>query len=101
MSRISRLREYSNPANGQPGPGRDPKNIEYWSARASENSQIAPRASDGPMKLPSTGKSMAARPTDMRPKIAHKIDRLMAGTDPDDKNMVGDSSYMRGVRREA
>jgi hypothetical protein len=30
--------------------------LKYWSDRARENSQIAPRASDGPMKLPDTGK---------------------------------------------
>ena len=95
MSRISRLREYSNPANGQPGPGRDPKNIEYWSKRASANSQIALRASNGPMKLPST--KVTVRDTSMKPKIARNLDRLMKGKD--DPNMVGDSDYMRSVRR--
>ena len=95
MSRISRLREYSNPANGQPGPGRDPKKIEYWSKRASANSQIALRASNGPMKLPST--KVTVRDTSMKPKIARNLDRLMKGKD--DPNMVGDSDYMRSVRR--
>jgi hypothetical protein len=97
MSRIKNLRDYKNPATYQPGPGRNPRNLDYWSARASENSwHGGDRASDGPMKLPSTGK-VASRPTDMRPKIAHEIDRLMAGED--DPNMVGDSEYMRSVRR--
>jgi hypothetical protein len=102
MSRIKNLRDWANPKTYQPGPGRDLRNLDYWSARASENSwHGGDRASNGPMKLPSAGGQVATRPTDAKPKIAHKIDRLMAGTDPSDKNTAGGSAYMRGIRREA
>jgi hypothetical protein len=100
MGRLDRLREYSRPPKVQ-GQGRDMAAVEKWQRYASENSYHGgDRASDGPMRLPSTGK-VAMRETEKRSKIAHRIDRLMAGTEPSDKNMVGDSSYMRGVRREA
>jgi hypothetical protein len=47
------------------------------------------------MKLPST--KVTVRDTSMKPKIARNLDRLMKGKD--DPNMVGDSDYMRSVRR--
>ena len=118
MSRTDRLKkEYSNPLHGQRdgkyfGSASDKQNLAEFSARATANSQLAPRAK-GPVhggppgthgmdapKLPSTGE-VKLRSTAAKPKIAHRLDRLMAGTDPGDKNTAGGSSYMRGIRREA
>ncbi len=42
-------------------------NLDYWSDRAKANSKCSPRASDGPMKLPSTGGKVNVRDTGMRP----------------------------------
>jgi hypothetical protein len=98
MSRISRLREYSNPTKGQPGAGRDQKNLDYWAGRATENSKLAPRASKGEMKLPDTGKSMESRSTKSAPRTNAEIDKRMAGKD--DLNHAGDSAYLAGIRRQ-
>jgi hypothetical protein len=95
MSRISRLKEYADPMRGPHGAGSSEENIRYWQDRATANSQIAPRAKGGEMKLPNT--KVTVRDTGMKPKVSRNVDRLMAGKD--DPNMVGDSSYMRGVRR--
>jgi hypothetical protein len=112
MSRIQRLKEYSDPMRGPHGAASDKGNLDYWSARATANSQIAPRAKGpvlggpqgtfgkDPPKLPSTGGKVAMRDTAAKPKISHRLDRLFAGTEPSDKNNVG-SSYMKSVRREA
>jgi hypothetical protein len=97
MSRLDRLKEYSNPRHGPQGAGRDHKNLDYWSGRAEANSEIAPRASDGPMHLPST--KMSLRDTEMGPKVSRKVDaraRAMADT-----NVSGGSAYLRGIRRNA
>ena len=94
MSRIDRLKEYANPMHGPHGAGSDKGNLDYWSERASANSKIAPRAKGGEMKLPST--KVAMRDTSMKPKITHKIDRLMSGKD--DLNHVG-GTFMPKVRR--
>jgi hypothetical protein len=45
MSRQDRVKEYANPQHGPQGAGRDQKNLDAWSDRAEENSQLAPRAS--------------------------------------------------------
>jgi hypothetical protein len=96
-TRQSRLEEYADPNSGWHGCSRDGKYIERWIERASANSQIAPRARDGEVKLPSTGKKMELRDTEMRPRVSRSVDARMV--DKGDKNHVGDSSYMRGVRR--
>jgi hypothetical protein len=96
MSHQKRLDDLEKHRGFQLGPGRDEANIRFWQNLASENSQIAPRASDGPMKLPSTKQTV--RDTAMRPFESRKIDRLMKGEEPSDKNDAG-SSYMKGIRR--
>ena len=98
MSRMDRLNELAKHKNFQPGPGRDEKNLAYWSARATENSDGADhRASDGPMVLPSTKQTV--RDTAMRPKVARKVDAAMAGKG-DHNNVGSKGDYMPGVRRE-
>ena len=98
MSRQDRVKEYANPRHGPQGAGRDQKNIDAWSARATANSQIAPRASDGPMKLPSTGKQ-TVRDTSMAPKAARKIDARSAAKS--DLNYAGTGPFMKSIRRNA
>jgi hypothetical protein len=98
MTRIDRLKEYADPTRGPQGAGRDEKNLAYWQDRASENSQIAPRARKGEMKLADTGKKVVTRDTAMKPMEQRKIDRRMAGRD--DPNNVG-SNYLPNVRRDA
>jgi hypothetical protein len=92
MSRQDRLREYADPTRGPRGPGRDQANIDEWSARATENSKIAPRASDGEMKLPST--KVNQRDTAMRPYAP----RANVGTDATEPNHEG-GPFMRSIRR--
>ena len=93
MSRQDRLREYADPTRGPRGPGRDQANIDAWSARAKENSKIAPRASDGEMKLPST--KVNQRDTAMRPYAP----RTNLGTDATEPNHEGGGPFMRSIRR--
>jgi hypothetical protein len=100
MSRIDRLKEYARPnrrANWN-GAASDQKNIDRWSDRAADNSKIAPRASDGEMKLPATGKQVELRDTSSAPRYSRNADARMVAKD--DVNHVG-SSYMRGIRRDA
>ena len=99
MSRLSRLKEYSDPMRGPHGAASAQENLDYWSAHATENSKIAPRAKGGKMDLPSTGKRMDLRDTSMRPKASRNADARAKALA--DTNIVGDSSYMRGVRRDA
>lgn len=104
VSRTSRIEAYEQ-MEGPAGASRDMRNIDHWVGRASENSQLAPRASDGAMKLPAT--KMALRNTDQAPRASRNADRAMVDKEasPDvrrlalgDRNDVG-SSFMRGVRR--
>jgi hypothetical protein len=98
---IKRLKEYANPEHGMQGATHgQASRLQPWSQRATENSAVAPRASDGKMKLPSTGGKVKTRDTSMSPITSRKIDKAMAGKDPDDLNHVG-SSYMKSVRRKA
>ena len=98
MSRLQRLKEYSDPMKGPHGAASAQENIDHWSARATSNSAVAPRASDGPMRLPSTGKRMGTRSTEMKPKASRNADaRAVAKAD---KNDIG-SSFMRDLRRNA
>jgi hypothetical protein len=99
MSRLERLKEYADPMRGPHGAASAKENLTEWAGHASENSKLPPRAKGGTMKLPSTGKRMDLRDTSMRPKASRNADaraKAMADT-----NIVGDSGYMRGVRREA
>ena len=98
MSRLERLREYANPGHGPHGEAYSKENLNFWSDRASENSKIAPRAKSGEMRLPSTGKRMGTRDTDMKPYRARGDARAAAKADT---NVVGDSDYLRGIRRNA
>lgn len=56
------------------------ENLDAWAARANANSECAPRATSK-MNLPSTGKAMELRDTDMGPKVPRKVNRMMAGKD--------------------
>ena len=112
MSRLERLKGYSKPLRSEnwQGASRDEGYIDRWSGRASEESEIAPRAAGNPStngqvgrdldppRVPSTG-ALANRDTSMRPREARKVDRLMAGDD--DLNHVGSGSYLPEVRRKA
>ena len=100
MSRIDRLKEYAKPLRAQnwQGASRDQSNIDRWSGRAEANSQLAPRATDKPMSLPSTGKRVSLRDTNMQPKVNRKADAAMKAAKAD-PNHLG-SLYMRNVRRE-
>lgn len=92
-----RLKGYENPQKGPHGCGRDQENLDYWSDRAKANSNLGTRASDGPMRLPST--KVTARDTGMKPYRSRSVDNVMkeAKADTDDS---GGSSFMRGVRRQ-
>jgi hypothetical protein len=99
MSRMDRLKEYSKPLAGQfHGAASDKGNLDAWSERAHEHSKCAPRSRDGEVKLPST-KQVDVRSTASKPFVGRKIDKQMAGDG--DLNHAGDSTYLRGVRREA
>jgi hypothetical protein len=103
MSRMDRLKEYAKslrPENWQ-GETNDKANIDRWSARATNNSQLAPRATgiDETVMPHSTGKSMDTRSTTAAPREARSVDKRMVAKD--DMNNVGDSPYLRGVRRQA
>jgi hypothetical protein len=101
MTRTDRLKEYAKPlraANWQ-GAGRDQENIDRWSQRAADESKIAPRAPGGEMKLPNTGRQMDVRSTTTAPREARNVDKRMVAKD--DMNNVGDSAFLRGVRRQA
>jgi hypothetical protein len=98
VSRQDRLKkEYSKPLSGWQGAGRDQANIDRWSDRATENSQLAPRASDGPMKLPST--KVTTRETSMKP-YRSQADSMRKEALAD-TNIAGDSPFLRSVRRQA
>ena len=97
--RRERINGYAK-AKGPAGEARDQKNLDYWADRATKNAEIAPRASDGAMKLPSTGKRVDVRDTTMSPKASRKVDSRMAGKDDLNHEEEG-SSYMRGIRRNA
>jgi hypothetical protein len=58
---------------------------------------LAPRASDGPVKVPSTGK-ISNRDTEMKPKVTRSVDAIMKAA-KSDLNFVGSSPYMPNVRR--
>jgi hypothetical protein len=96
MTRLERLKEYSNPLHGPQGAGRDEKNIRFWQARAEENSQLAPRATDKAMALPSTNRQMGLRSTKSAPRTDAAIDARMRGKN--DLNHEG-SDYMKSIRR--
>jgi hypothetical protein len=107
--RQDRLNSYAK-MSGPCGASRDQRDLEYWSKRASANSEIAPRsgsrASNGavtkdldPPRLHSTGKEVSIRDTASKPYRSTKVDaHMVAKNDP---NFSGSSGYMRGVRRDA
>jgi len=94
VSRESRIAEYAK-MKGPSGAGRDQQNLDHWSNRAAKNSEVAPRASNGPMRLPST--KVNTRDTSMKP-YARKVDaRALAKSD---LNHDPDSSpFLKSVRR--
>jgi hypothetical protein len=111
-NRLERLKGYSKPLRSENWQGESRQQyIDRWSGRATEESQIAPRASGSlatngrpsrdldPPDLQSTGKQMESRPTTTAPREARNVDKRMAAEK--DLNFVGDSSYMAGVRRNS
>jgi hypothetical protein len=98
MSRQDRLKAYSDPTRGPHGCGRDQENLDYWSDRAEANSAIAPRASDGPMRLTST--KVNTRDSSMKPFRSRNVDDAMREAKAD-LNDSGGGPFMRGVRRNA
>jgi hypothetical protein len=112
MSRLDRLKEYSNPRHGPQGAGRDQKNLDYWADRAKQNSKLAPRATgiDETVLPHSTGKSMGMRDTASAPREARNANRAMVDKEDNpgdrraaakaDKNTF-DAPYLRGIRRQA
>jgi hypothetical protein len=107
----TRIDEYSKPpkCRGEVGGPNAEKNMAYWQDRATENSQIAPRAK-GPVhggppgtrdqdlpSLPST--KVTVRDSSMRPKVSRNVDRLMKGDDEPNHKSSGGSNYMKGIRR--
>ncbi|WP_426418477.1 hypothetical protein [Bradyrhizobium genosp. A] len=98
MSRLDRLREYANPSRREnwDGESNDKANLDRWSKRASENSKLAPRAKGGEIKLPDTGSDVSLHDTEAKPRGGDA--RAVAKAD---KNVVGDSSYLAGIRRNA
>lgn len=105
MSRQERLKEYAQPTRREnwQGASRDQGNIDRWSERATENSDGADHRATGTQRAEahSTGKRPVDRPTSMAPKQARNVDRNMVDAAKADTNFVGDSSYMRGIRRNA
>lgn len=99
MSRIQRLREYANPLHGPQGQSRDKDNLNYWSRRATENSDgDAHRGNPGPeVELPATGKRQESRPTEMGPRVPRRINSVMVDA-KSDLNHEG-SGYLKDIRR--
>lgn len=99
MSRIERLKEYANPSRRENWDGEscDKANLDRWSKRASENSKVAPRARGGEIKLPDTDSDeVSLHDTAAKPRRDADA-RAVAKAD---KNFVGDSPYMAGIRRD-
>ena len=93
VTREDRIADYAT-MKGPQGAGRDERNLDYWVARTARNSEIAPRAADGPMKLPST--KVDARDTAMKPYVSRDV-RAMAKSD---LNHSPDSSpFLKSIRR--
>lgn len=88
--RIAAIRREEGPK----GAGRDEANLKYWSDRATKNSEIAPRASDGEMVLSDKG----SRPV-VKGRYYKSEGIEMRSEAKADKNSAGTSPYMPGVRR--
>jgi hypothetical protein len=98
MSRIDRLKEYAKPtreANWN-GAGRDQANIDRWSERATDNSKLAPRATNHEIKLPDTDAKQQLNDTKSSPRTHAEIDERMRGRN--DLNHEG-SEYLKSIRR--
>jgi hypothetical protein len=105
-----RVKRYADPMTSGDAPhgsASSKDNLAEWSARATANSPIPPRAT-GPVhggppgthgedapSLPST--KVTVRATSMAPKVSRKVDKLMEARG--DLNHAGDSDYLRGIRR--
>jgi len=77
MSRMDRLKEYEKASRSSIGAGRDQKNLDRMAERASENSY---HGEEKPARTTGSGARKEA--------LA-------------DKNIAGERTYMRGVRRQA
>jgi hypothetical protein len=95
MTRQERLREYANPRSLENwrGTSRDQACLDRWAERAEANSTIPPRARGGEMKLPDT--NVELHDTAAAPKSSGDV-RAKAKAD---LNFVGESPYLRSVRR--
>lgn len=89
MSKRNVYDEYS-PKAGPRGTSTT-ENLKYWSGRAHANSKLAPRATDKPVRLPSTGGVASVHSTSAEPRSKPAVDKRM--TDGPRRG------YMSGVRR--
>jgi hypothetical protein len=95
MSRTNRIRtEYSRPDSRAINGQSTERNIRLMSARASENSKLAPRAKGGEIELPDTFRRQPAEKphtvADPRAVAKAELNHSTKGTD-----------YMPGIRRNA
>src|SRR6266550_4071927 len=111
VTRSSRIKDYSNPNSPKNwnGASRDMGYIDRWSGRASDNSEIAPRAKGktsnngstekdrDPPRVHSTGKAMRLRDTEARPYRERSGDAMREAAKAD-KNHSDSSPYLKGVR---
>jgi len=79
MSRQDRCDEYAAKPKGPHGAGRDQANTDAWSKRATQNSQLAPRATRK-ADMPTSGKKMDLRDTDMGPRVPRGVNARMRAT---------------------
>jgi hypothetical protein len=90
-SRTDRLKDYANPTNSKNWCGESTKEyVARWSARASANSQLAPRAKGGEIELPDTSES---------PAVTHPRFTGDARAEGKQGNFAGSSPFAKGVRR--
>ena len=101
--RAKRLKGYANPSRRENWDGEscDKANLDRWSARAAENSKVAPRARGGAMKLPDTGKMSRHDTASKMTAGAESGEGRIQKAAKADTNHAGDSSYLRGIRRNA
>lgn len=107
LRRLERYADPSNKANWR-GAGRDQKNIDRWSERASRNSEIAPRAAGDPStngsrqmlqdppKVPPNGGRAMPHSTEAPPRRKPQVDAYVEGRK--NLNHTG-GSFVPKVRR--
>ena len=105
---FKRLREYADPMCGPHGASSGKSNLDYWSKRASENSDGHKHRASGkenpsateketdPPRLP-PDREMKDRDSSMRPFVKRSVDAILkeARSDPDHYG----SDFMKSTRR--